>query len=223
MNLALTSDFPSTDNPAVVEAIRSRSDRPRIAWIPPVSDLGGKRLALARERFASYGLPDLEYCDIDGQADKEQLDRIMEYDVIYLTGGDPIVFRRNILEIGLHQRLQEYIDAGGFVVAASGGAMQVTKNVSLFRLETCPLAEVVAHHAEFESLGIVGYELLPHLNRLEPSFVETVRRYSEYLSHDVIALADGAAVLHSAAGQSVCGGRAVRFRQGVVSPLGSAA
>jgi len=223
VNLALTSDFPSTHNSAVVDAIRRTSRRPRIAWIPPISISGGKRLAAARERFASYGFPDLEYCDIDAHPDEGLVDHLMEYDVVYLTGGDPLVFRRNIFRSGLHARLLEYLGAGGFVVAASGGAMQFTKNLSLFRLDTCSLAEVVAHHAQFEGLGVVGYELLPHLDRLPPNFVEKVRRYSEHLGLDVIALADGAAVLQSTAGYRVCGGRAVRLRHGVVSQFVPAA
>jgi hypothetical protein len=69
--------------------------------------------------------------------------------------------------------------------------MQLTKNVSLFRLLTAALDEVFENRGEYVALGVVDYESLPHWNRFEPSFLEIVRRYLERVDHDVIGLADG--------------------------------
>ncbi len=82
----------------------------------------------------------------------------------------------------------QFLADGGLIVGASGGSMQLTKNVSLFRLLTESLEEVFANRDEYEGLGFAGYEILPHLNRLDTSFLETVQRYSERVTHDVIAL-----------------------------------
>jgi hypothetical protein len=101
--------------------------------------------------------------------------------------------------------------------------MQFTVNVSLFRLLTVALDEVLADRAEYEALGVVGYEILPHLNRHEPSFIEMVRRYSERVTHDVIALADGGAVLHTGANVYGCVGQAVRFHDGAMTLIEAAA
>ena len=101
--------------------------------------------------------------------------------------------------------------------------MQFTKNVSLFRLLTVTLGEVISTHGEYEALGVVGYEILPHLNRLEPSFVEIVRHYSEWVSHDIIALADGAAVIHTTGDEYRLVGQAARFRNGVMTVIESSA
>ena len=100
--------------------------------------------------------------------------------------------------------------------------MQLTKNVSLFRLTTAALDEVFANRGEYEALGVVAYEILPHLNRFEPSFLETVRRYSERVAHDVIGLADGAAILHQSGDDYWCVGQATRFRSGVMTPIEAA-
>ena len=97
--------------------------------------------------------------------------------------------------------------------------MQLTKNVSLFRLLTSPLEEDVADRAAYEALGIVDYEVLPHLNRLEPSFLERVRGYSERVAHDILALTDGAAVLHAGGADYKCVGQATRFRHGTVASI----
>lgn len=219
LNIILTSDFPSTANQAVFECMRGGSPRPKIAWIPPFTRIGRERFPVAQELFESYGFSDLEYCDIDEEPDEGQLARLDEYDVVYLTGGDPIGFRQNILRAGLPPRLRRCLAVGRLIVGASGGSMQLTRNVSLFRLLTTTLEEVLANRGAYEALGVVGYELLPHLNRFEPPFLETVRRYSERVAHDVIALADGAAVLHTSAEDCRCIGEAVRFRNGVMAPI----
>jgi hypothetical protein len=83
---------------------------------------------------------------------------------MWLTEGDQIGFHKNILRKGLSIQLWNSLVAGYLVVADSGG-----------------------------SIGIVDYEILPHANRLESSFLQKVHRYSWRIAHDVIGLADGAA------------------------------
>ena len=97
--------------------------------------------------------------------------------------------------------------------------MQLTKNVSLFRLLTTPLEQVLAERSEYDALGVVEYEILPHSNRLEQSFLEKVRRYSEQVTHDVLGLADGAALLYVNSDDYLCVGQVTRFRKGEVSPI----
>jgi len=223
MNLALTSDFPATANQVVVNRMRSTGRCPRVAWIPPFTAMGRTRFPAAQKLFESYGFSDVEYCDIDEEPNERQLARLDEYDVVYLTGGDPIGFLRNILRAGLPSRLRHRLAVGGLIVGASGGSMQLTRNVSLFRLRSMPLEEVFANRGKYKALGVVGNELLPHVNRFEPPFLETVRRYSERVAHDVIALADGAAVLHTSSEDYRCVGQAVRFRKGDMARIEGAA
>lgn len=219
LNLALTSDLPSTANQVVFDFMRSGNPSPRIAWIPPFTEMGHELFPSAQALFGTYGFSNLEYCDIDEEPNKEQLARLDQYDIIYLTGGDPIGFRRNILRVGLAGQLRQYLATGRLIVAASGGSMQLTKNVSLFRLLTTTLEAVFENRDEYEALDVVGYEILPHLNRFQPSFLETVRRYSEQVDHDVIGLADGAAVLHQSRDNYWCVGQATRFHSGVMTPI----
>ena len=220
-NLFLTSDFPTTVNQRVFDSIRNGRSRTRIAWVAPLTNTGRERFPAARATWGNYGFSDLEYCDIDEEPNEEQLASLDQYDVIYLTGGDPIEFRRNILKTGLTARLRGCLHVGRWIVSASGGSMQLTKNVSLFRLLTTSLDDVFANRSEYEGIGVVEYEILPHLNRCEPSFLEAVRRYSERVMHDVIGLADGAALLHTSHDDYTCIGQVTMFRNGVVTPINS--
>lgn len=45
------------------------------------------------------------------------------------------------------------------------------------------------------------YEVLPHLNRFNEPFLESVRRYAERAGIEVRALADGAAIIHRLDGE----------------------
>jgi peptidase E len=216
MNIALTSDLPSSANQAVFDLMRSRHSHPRIAWIAPFTRTGREHFPVAQGQFATYGFSNLEYCDIDEQPNEMQLVTLNQYDVIYLSGGVPIVFRQNIIRSGLATQLRECALAGCLIVAASGGSMQLTKNVSIFRLLTTSLDKLLADRSDYKALGIVEYEILPHINRLEPSFLEKVRRYSERLAHDVLGLADGAALLYVNSDDYSCVGQVARFRKGEI-------
>jgi peptidase E len=222
LNIALTSDLPLTANNAVFELMRKRDPHPRIVWIPPFTRAGRERFPTAQDQFAAFGFTNLEYCDIDEELNEMQLAVLDQFDIIYLTGGDPIGFRRNILRSGFSTRLQQCLAVGCLVVAASGGSMQLTTNVSLFRLIDNPLDKVLAERNEYNALGILEYEILPHLNRLESSFLENVRRYSEQINHDVIGLADGAALLYVNTDEYLCFGQVTRFRRGEVKLIETA-
>jgi peptidase E len=118
VNLILTSDFPATSSEPVVERIRSTAARPRVAWIPPFTATGREHFPAAQAFFESIGAT-VERCDIEEELSPGQLARLREYDVVYLTGGDPLGFRRNILRSRLGARLRECLAAGRLVIAAS--------------------------------------------------------------------------------------------------------
>jgi peptidase E len=202
--------------------MRSGHPHPRIAWIAPFTRTGREHFAIAQDQFMLYGFFNLEYCDIDEEPNEGQLAALDQYDVIYLTGGDPIGFRQNIIRSGLAIQLQRCVLAGRLIVAASGGSMQLTKNVSLFRLLTTSLDKILVDRSEYDALGVVEYEILPHINRLEPSFLEKVRLYSERVAHDVMGLADGAALLYVNTDDYLCTGQVTRFCKGEVNLIKAA-
>jgi hypothetical protein len=77
-NVALSSDFPSTINPRLVAHIQAVNSNPRIAWVAPHTTLAKLRFPLAKVASA-----------------------LEAYDVVYLTGGDPLVFRQSLQQSGL--------------------------------------------------------------------------------------------------------------------------
>ena len=223
MNLALTSDFPSSANSAVLQRIRMTGANPRVAWIPPLTSVGRERFPAAQALFQSLRVSALEFCDIDEQPNESQLAQLEQYDVVYFTGGDPLVFRRNIERCGISNGIRNCLAAGRLIVAASGGAMQFTTNLSVYRLLSEAVDTVIVERDEYGALRVVRYEFLPHLNRLDQAFLAKVQRYSERVPYDIVALEDGSAMIHWQAEDARCIGRGVRFRGGVKSVIEAAA
>ena len=93
--------------------------------------------------------------------------------------------------------------------------MQFTKNISLFRLVTETVDEVLTDYSEYKALNIVDYELLPHLNKMESSFLQKVKEYSKRINHDIISIDDGSALFHTNGNLRYIG-KVVRFRNGVI-------
>ena len=101
--------------------------------------------------------------------------------------------------------------------------MQLTRNVSLFRLLSATVDAVVANRDEFGGLGIVGCEILPHLDKHDASFLEKVRKYSELVLDEIVAVEDGGALVVDGCGDFKCFGTAVAIPRAVRSPIEAAA
>ena len=216
VNLILTSDFPSHPTAEIVQRIRAVARHPRVAWVAPASAIRRLWFLAARRTFRRLALPDLAAVDLTPRPSRRLAD---DFDVVYLSGGHPHHFRAVLEKSGLLAELTAFARSGGLVVAASGGAMQVTPNISLHRLLRREVAEVLAERGRHEGLGLVGFEFLPHLNRHNPRFLERVRVYSEAVPHDILGVDDGGAISATTNGEVSVIGRAVRFRQGMVSPF----
>lgn len=214
MNLILTSDFPQTPVARVVARMKAAAERPRIAWIPPSTDAARAQFDEALERFGALGFDSLECCDIDDEADPVQLAYLHEFDIIYLGDGDAIRFRANMLRTGLAGRLRQCAAVGRLIVAAGAGAQLLTPNVSLQRLLSEPLDEVMRTRGRFDTIGAVRFEVLPHADRGPADVADRLAAYSARVDGDVVAIADGGALFPTAPDDFQHEGAIVRHRRG---------
>lgn len=219
VNLILTSDFPSHPTDEVIERIRTVAPHPRVGWVAPASAVRRLRFLAARRSFRRLGVSDLVAVDLAQRSRRLAPD----FDVVYLSGGRPHHFRAVLANSGLLIELAAFARSGGLLVGASGGAMQMTPNISLHRLLNHQVTEVLAERGEHEGLGLTQFEFLPHLNRFKQPFLDRICAYSEGIAHDIVGVHDGGAVSTTMNGGFSVVGRAVRFRQGVISPLEAAA
>jgi hypothetical protein len=191
LRVVLTSNFPRAGNEAVAAIVHRECADGGWAWLSPRA--GAHRFEDARRELASYGLGDVVALS-SGLADSSAAGR-----ALILSGGEPIGYREEVLQAQAHRWWPQRAPSSGLVVAASGGAMLLTLNVSSFRLLTCNVETVVNERDAYPALEWVPFEVLPHANRQTPSFVEKVARYAAPTGARVWCHPDGAAVSWSAA------------------------
>jgi dipeptidase E len=214
MNVILTSDFPATPTSEIVDRVRATAAAPRIAWVASYTDTDGGVFGEARRQFQRLGFEGVECVDIDQDRDDVQIAYLHEFDVIYLSGGDPVRFRYNAIRSGLAGRLRQCLAGNRLVVAAGGGSLLLTPNVSLVRLDEEPVDRVLAERPRFDALGAVSYELLPHSNRRDATFLDRVRAYSSAVPNDIVCLSDGGAMFCSGRDTYTGVGPIARYRKG---------
>ena len=194
MRVVLTSNFPRPGNERVADYLRAIEGLSSIAWCAALPDAA--RFAEAQAEFSAYGFDDVRLFSPDAAS------------AIYLSGGDPLAFRAALR--------QSPLPAQPFatLVGASGGAMQLTPNLSLFRLMHFDVGLVLEQREEHAAMGLVPFEILPHHDRQTPELLAAVRQYSASIDNDIWCLADAAAVVREADGSIVCLGDARCLRGG---------
>lgn len=208
MKVMLTSNFPRPGNEAVAARLRSEGVA-RVHWLAGSTD--EKRYRSASVEFAACGFTDVRAA----VADTHDLDGLSAADGLYFSGGDPLVFSAALSRSTVAAQLARA--KSPLVFGASGGAMQLTPNLSLFRLQDHSVAEVLRERGRFAAMGVVAFEVLPHHDRQPASLLDAVRYYSEGVANDIWCLADGAAVLQDASGSLSVIGNARCLRRGAFS------
>jgi peptidase E len=189
MRIILTSNFPRPGNDAVAAYLRDEAGMSHVAWISAASD--PQRLESARAEFAGYGFRDLAPLPLT----TEPLPGLAASTALYFSGGDPLAFRAVLAGSAIESWITNPRSGLRVLIGASGGAMQFTRNISLFRLTAHSLQDVLTQRANHRALGLVPFEILPHFDRQPAELVEAARRYSEHVDHAIWCLADGAALI----------------------------
>ncbi len=208
MHVVLTSNFPRPGNEAVAAVLRKELGVSRIAWASGDPALSG--FADACAQFAAIGFADL----VTAPHEHASPSPPNSSTALYLSGGDPLTFAASLAGTPLARWIVEAHDDARVLIGASGGAMQLTRNLSLFRLSRLDLDTAMAERAQHPGLGLVPVEMLPHFDRHDALFREKVRRYSERVDHDIWCLDDGTAIVWSAIGGINPIGRVTRLCKG---------
>lgn len=205
MRVILSSNFPRPGNGAIAARLRNEGVE-RIHWLAGSPD--EERYQSACAEFAAHDFFDVKAVAI-GTLD---IGALSAADGLYFSGGDPLVFSATLARSTVADQLARVTEP--WLLGASGGAMQLTPNLSLFRLQQHSVAEVLRERDRFAALGIVVFEILPHHDRHTASLLDAVRHYSEGVDNDIWCLADGAAVWLDADGSLSVIGDARCLRRG---------
>lgn len=113
------------------------------------------------ENFSKIG------CEIDVLTlDQSNLDKIFEYDVIYVTGGDcaPLIELANTTDF--NDAIFDYLKNGGIVIGESAGSLIFCKDLKYYydvKKGTKPKYDVELE--TYKGVGIIDECLYPHWNK----------------------------------------------------------
>jgi peptidase E len=210
MRFVLTSNFPSAGNAAVAQHLRDVEGVRVVHWVAAAHD--DARFRVACDDFAAIGLGDVRAAT-DAPPD---LRTLHAGEAVYLSGGDPIAFRQSLHDSGFGRSIAQAKAAGsdGLIMTASGGAMQLTPNVSLFRLLKDDVESVIAQRESYAALACVPFEMLPHSQSHSPEFMRSVHAYSAQTDSEIVLVPDGSALCVDARGATRHIGPVSRLHRG---------
>lgn len=201
----LTSNFPQEGSAAIGDYLRQAGVVGTIAWMAPQPNPA--RFAVARHEFARLGFDAL----VDISEGGANCLTHSQASTLYLSGGDPILFRERLEETGLSRWLRcNATESEPLpVIGASGGAMQLTPNLSIFRLLACSVDAAASQRDSYRGLALTPFEIIPHLGQQPKQLLDAASRYRAASGSVVWGIPDGGGIAY------LEGGR--------IEPLGAAA
>ncbi len=192
--IVLYSDQGSQNNERLDAKLLSLVEQPnaRIGYIPACGDKERKYFQENCEYYQKMGFKDFFFFDLDDEFDPSKVDDLLSCHIIHLSAGDPICFNKNIKRRNFRDRLLYFADQGGILVGVSGGSLQLTRTVALYKSFMEGL-ENVTHddYLALSGLNLVDFEFLPHYNRWHKDFINTVKAYSAKFACLIYACQDG--------------------------------
>lgn len=192
--LVLYSDLDNKNNEKVDEKLLSIVQVPRakVGYIPSGGDKNRKYFQNICEHYAKLGFEDFLFFDLDDEYDPSKVEELLATDIIHLSGGDPIYFNHNLKRRNFINVLRHFVDQGGILVGVSSGSLQLTKTVAIYKVFIGNLDGITyKDYVGFSGLNLVDFEFLPHFNRWNEGFIDTVKAYSEKFSCLIYACRDG--------------------------------
>ncbi len=166
------------------------TEKIKLGYIPSTQDKDKKYFRTKVDYYQNYGISDIMFFDLYAEFTSNNINKLMVCDIIHLSAGNPIEFRKAIKHRKMEQVLWDYYHSGGIIVGVSGGAVQLGQSTRLFHLfkgSDCVESS--------DGLKMVNFEFLPHYNRWNNDFKQEVLTYSKRTGTKILCVNDGDGVI----------------------------
>ncbi len=158
----------------------------KVGYLPSTEDIHKKYFNTKVQYYREYGVKNILFFDLYSEFNPSKIKELMQCDIIHLSAGNPLEFRKAIKNRNMDKVLWEYFNNDGIIVGVSGGAVQLGHSTKLFQLFTN-----TSDDEDSDSLQFVDFEFLPHYNRWNDDFKRKVLEYSQETGIKVYAGNDG--------------------------------
>lgn len=166
------------------------TEKIKVGYLPSTEDHNKKYFRTKVNYYQNYGIENILFFDLYTEFSASNINKLMDCDIIHLSAGNPIEFRKAIKHRKMEPVLWDYYQSGGNIVGVSGGAVQLGQSTRLFHLFKG------SHCVEStNALKMVDFEFLPHYNRWNHDFKQKVLAYSKKTGNSVYCVNDGDGVV----------------------------
>jgi peptidase E len=121
------------------------------------------------------------FIDNGGEAGREQRERLLQANILLITGGNVCALLRNLRRSGLDRTILEFAQKEQYVLAGySAGAMILTPTIELAAADPIANENKDVGLTDFAALHLVDFEILPHYEEAQKSFLEHYRALTPY-------------------------------------------
>lgn len=141
---------------ALKDEISKRGNR--IAYISSEPQTGEKSYYLSTiqdYKVIDDGI-DVDYFDLSNNFSDGDLNRLVEYGVVYLSGGNTYTFLNSAKKRNLQPILEKILDKGGLLIGASAGSLMMTPTIEL------AASENLISLQDSSGFNFVPFEFFPH-------------------------------------------------------------
>ncbi len=165
---------------------------PTVVWIPAGNrpERIGSFFTNRKEAYSKLGIASVSMISIHESCSPQDVDRILDCDILHLSGGDPYVFATNLKIHGLFDVLQRRAKSGGTIVGDSAGAMIMTPSIKI-----CDFGKSSSPPKNFDhkTAGLVDFEVHPHWGSYGAT-KDQIKDYSAQKELTIYCIPDGSGV-----------------------------
>lgn len=115
-----------------------------------------QKAVLARDIFQDMGINKIEFVDVEF----DDVQKLMEYDIILINGGDPFYLIYHLKKSGADRILRELVDDGKIIIGISAGSMVLGLDIAV--LNYIYPEDNIFKAEDLSALKIVNMRIYPH-------------------------------------------------------------
>lgn len=151
-----STDKENPLNKALISEIKK--GKGRIAYIPSSSEKSIEYYKEISEFYKELGYGDILYFDLAAQYNPALITKLLNSDVIYLSGENTYKFLLLLRKRKLTEALKEFAKRNGIIVGVGGGSILLTQDISLSSL----IYENSYEALQTRGFSLTKFEVLPH-------------------------------------------------------------
>ncbi len=141
-----------------------------------------------KERFLSAGAATADIVVLN----KENYKSILNYDYVYVVGGDIAPLADLINSTDLRSEIIKFLENGGIYIGESAGAITMARSVKWhYDVNRAIRSADKKEPKSYDGLNIVDVNIYPHFNTKPSSQIEVIKNYEDETGIKITPLNDG--------------------------------